>query len=177
VSEESDFSNNEPSNAAKCKEYRERNKQKRRREEQEYLAEYEKHKKLKAKYERQKKSIKRLKEYYLELLRRGDLTCPRAKKDKREEEINRGKEIKEMEAEEKRLIAEGEKKQKAEKEMRETWAKNWEESRQGRVDSWMTFKGKTPYGQQKAEKVKKVKKAKFSPIGFRPPKPKPEQRM
>jgi len=63
------------------------------------------------------------------------------------------------------------------KEMRETWAKNWEESRQGRVDSWMTFKGKTPYGQQKAEKVKKVKKAKFSPIGFRPPKPKPEQRM
>ena len=46
-----------------------------------------------------------------------------------------------------------------------------------RVDSWMTFKGKTPYGQQKAEKVKKVKKAKFSPIGFRPPKPKPEQRM
>jgi len=63
------------------------------------------------------------------------------------------------------------------KEMRETWAKNWEESRQGRVDSWMTFKGKTPYGQQKAEKVKKAKKAKFSPIGFRPPKPKPEQRM
>ena len=97
VSEESDFSNNEPSNAAKCKEYRERNKQKRRREEQEYLAEYEKHRKLKAKYERQKRSIKRLKEYYLELLRRGDLTCPRAKKDKREEEINRGKEIKEME--------------------------------------------------------------------------------
>lgn len=46
-----------------------------------------------------------------------------------------------------------------------------------RVDSWMTFKGKTPYGQQKAEKVKKAKKAKFSPIGFRPPKPKPEQRM
>merc|ERR1719471_1940882 len=43
------------------------------------------------------------------------------------------------------------------KEMRETWAKNWEESRQGRVDSWMTFKGKTPYGQQKAEKVKKAK--------------------
>ena len=82
------------------------------------------------------------------------------------------------------------------KEMRETWAKNWEESRQGRlityicqtsfpflhiifrVDSWMTFKGKTPYGGgQKAEKVKKVKKAKYSPIGFKPPKPKPEQRM
>ena len=47
-----------------------------------------------------------------------------------------------------------------------------------RVDSWMTFKGKTPYGGgQKAEKVKKVKKAKYSPIGFKPPKPKPEQRM
>ena len=42
----------------------------------------------------------------------------------------------------------------------------------------MTFKGKTPYGGgQKAEKVKKVKKAKYSPIGFKPPKPKPEQRM
>jgi len=81
VSEESDCSNTEPSNAAKCKEYRERNKQKRRREEEEYFAEYEKHKKLKAKYERQKKSIKRLKEYYLELLKKGDLmTCPKLKK-------------------------------------------------------------------------------------------------
>ena len=90
VSEESDFSSAEQSNAAKCREYRERNKQKRRREEEEYLAEYEKHKKLKAKYERQKKSIKRLKEYYLELLRKGDLmTCPKLKKsnaDKEEEE-------------------------------------------------------------------------------------------
>jgi len=58
--------------------------------------------------------------------------------------------------------------------------KNWEESRQGRVDSWMTFtkahkknKDEEVYGQ----KVKKEKKAKkFSPIGFRPPRPKPEKR-
>merc|ERR1712015_368962 len=68
------------------------------------------------------------------------------------------------------------------KEMRETWAKNWEESRQGRVDSWMTFKGKTPYGSKntqkaKVEKLVEKKKKKFSPIGFRPPKPKPEQRL
>ena len=66
------------------------------------------------------------------------------------------------------------------KEMKETWAKNWEESRQGRVDSWMTFKGKVPYGQStkslKEKAEKKAKKNKFSPIGFRPPKPKPEQR-
>jgi len=70
----------------------------------------------------------------------------------------------EDDAEEKRLL-------------KETFAKNWEESRQGRVDSWMTFKGKTPYGQSgKEKKEKKAKKAKFTPIGFRPPKPKPEQR-
>jgi len=63
------------------------------------------------------------------------------------------------------------------KEMRETYAKNWEESRQGRVDSWMTFKGKKPFGSTGKEiKEKKVKKSKYSPIGFRPPKPKPEQR-
>merc|ERR1719230_2437280 len=42
----------------------------------------------------------------------------------------------------------------ARKEMRETWAKNWEESRQGRVDSWMTFKGKTPYGSKNTQKAK-----------------------
>jgi len=71
----------------------------------------------------------------------------------------------------------------ARKEMRETWAKNWEESRQGRVDSWMTFKGKTPYGSKNTQKAKveklveKKKAKKFSPIGFRPPKPKPEQRL
>lgn len=61
--------------------------------------------------------------------------------------------------------------------MRETYAKNWEESRQGRVDSWMTFKGKKPFGSTGKEKAeKKVKKAKYTPIGFKPPKPKPEQR-
>jgi len=47
--------------------------------------------------------------------------------------------------------------------------KNWEESRQGRVNSWMDFK-------KKPGKEKKEKKPKYSPIGFRPPKPKPEQR-
>ena len=86
VSEESDFSNIEPSNASKCKEYRERNKQKRRKGEEEYEEEYEKYKKLKATYDRQKKSIKRLKEYYLKILKKGELTCPRAKKAKTDDD-------------------------------------------------------------------------------------------
>jgi len=87
VSEESDFSSNtELSNAAKCKEYRERNKLKRRKEEQEYLKEYEKHKKLKAKYYRQKKSIERLKDYYLQLLKKGELNCPKTKNSEPNEE-------------------------------------------------------------------------------------------
>jgi len=50
--------------------------------------------------------------------------------------------------------------------------KNWEESRQGRVNSWMDFKKGTKPGKEKKEK----KTPKYSPIGFRPPKPKPEQR-
>jgi DnaJ family protein C protein 8 len=47
---------------------------------------------------------------------------------------------------------------------------NWEESRQGRVDSWMSFQ-KNATGKTKEKKTKK-----FSPIGFRPPKTKPESR-
>ena len=86
VSEESDFSNIELSNASKCKEYRERNKQKRRKGEEEYQEEYEKYKKLKATYDRQRKSIKALKEYYLKILKKGELSCPRAKKAKTEDE-------------------------------------------------------------------------------------------
>jgi len=64
--------------------------------------------------------------------------------------------------------------------------KNWEESRQGRVDSWMTFTKHARAERNAADeqshlgKVKKEKKEKkskkFSPIGFRPPKPKPESR-
>merc|ERR1712013_790283 len=54
--------------------------------------------------------------------------------------------------------------------------KNWEESRQGRVDSWMSFKKGVPAtGAPAPGKEKKIKN-KYSPIGFRPPKPKPEQR-
>ena len=73
--------------------------------------------------------------------------------------------------------------------------KNWEDSRQGRVDSWLSFKGieKPPekkvkgapahapapsatQGGGKEKKEKKKKMNKFSPIGFRPPKTKPESR-
>lgn len=47
------------------------------------------------------------------------------------------------------------------------WAKNFEESRQNRVDSWKTFQS-TSGGKEK--KKKKVG------MGFKPPKPKPESR-
>eukprot|EP00088_Acartia_fossae_P013069 TRINITY_DN16775_c0_g1_i1.p1 TRINITY_DN16775_c0_g1~~TRINITY_DN16775_c0_g1_i1.p1 ORF type:complete len:270 (-),score=71.16 TRINITY_DN16775_c0_g1_i1:410-1186(-) len=68
------------------------------------------------------------------------------------------------------------------KNMIKEFEKNWEESRQGRVDSWMSFTkqhgvAKPPEPGFKAKKEKKEKKAKkFSPIGFRPPKTKPESR-
>ncbi|XP_023933782.1 dnaJ homolog subfamily C member 8 [Bicyclus anynana] len=45
------------------------------------------------------------------------------------------------------------------------WAKNFEESRQNRVDSWKTFQS----GGSKEKKKKKI-------MGFKPPKPKPESR-
>ena len=69
------------------------------------------------------------------------------------------------------------------KEKIKEFEKNWEESRQGRVDSWLTFKKVIPEAEShgggkaaKKEKKEKKSKNKFSPIGFRPPKPKPEQR-
>lgn len=75
------------------------------------------------------------------------------------------------------------------KNMEKEFTKNWEESRQGRVNSWMDFKsGKaaapstssapdTPAPAAAPKKAKKEKKAKkFSPMGFRPPKTKPESR-
>ncbi|KAL0832924.1 hypothetical protein ABMA28_001068 [Loxostege sticticalis] len=46
------------------------------------------------------------------------------------------------------------------------WAKNFEESRQNRVDSWKTFQS----GGSKEKKKKKMG------MGFKPPKPKPESR-
>merc|ERR1711892_319742 len=57
------------------------------------------------------------------------------------------------------------------KEKVKEFEKNWEESRQGRVNSWLDFKKGHGGGKEKKEK-----KAKYSPIGFKPPKPKPEQR-
>jgi len=71
--------------------------------------------------------------------------------------------------------------EEARKEKIEEFEKNWEESRQGRVDSWMSFKKGVPAapggpGKEKKEKKEKKLKNKYSPIGFRPPKPKPEQR-
>ena len=96
-------------------------------------------------------------------------------------------------------LAAGEKRN-AEKE----FAKNWEDSRQGRVNSWLNFaSGKAPPPVAAAsaslastssgapshqhvskviiphvteEKKKKKKEKRFSPMGFRPPKHKPESR-
>jgi len=82
-------------------------------------------------------------------------------------------------------------KRKREKELEEEdkknklqeFEKNWEESRQGRVDSWLAFaknnkkKEEEEEGGGKEKKKKKEKREKkFSPIGFRPPKTKPESR-
>jgi len=59
------------------------------------------------------------------------------------------------------------------KNMIKEFEKNWEESREGRVSSWMDFK-KGAVGGGKKKKEKKHKN--YSPIGFRPPKTKPESR-
>lgn len=89
--------------------------------------------------------------------------------------------------------------------MEKEFAKNWEDSRQGRVNSWLNFTGAkaVPSSQHiavtaaappvtvnpvpaaaaagsiplpKEEKKKKKKEKRFSPMGFRPPKHKPESR-
>ena len=84
--------------------------------------------------------------------------------------------------------------------LQQEFQKNWEDSRQGRVNSWLGFtKGKVYTGDAPrstaaasstaqaaaasadAEEAggpvkKKKKKAKFSPMGWRPPKHKPESR-
>nr|ACO11135.1 DnaJ homolog subfamily C member 8 [Caligus rogercresseyi] len=54
------------------------------------------------------------------------------------------------------------------KSLEKEFAKNFEESRQGRVNSWQDFQtGKTK---------KKKEKSRYSPMGFKPPKTKPESR-
>ncbi len=91
--------------------------------------------------------------------------------------------------------------------MEKEFNKNWEESRQGRVNSWLSFQkgGGKPEGgwppgtklepeegagvsaegpsasasaggKEKKKKKEKKDKKKFSPMGFRPPKHKPESR-
>jgi len=66
------------------------------------------------------------------------------------------------------------------KERIKEFEKNWEESRQGRVDSWMSFTKGAGGGHvvksKEPGKIKEKKSKKFSPIGFRPPKTKPESR-
>ena len=67
----SDYANGESldrSNALKCREYREKNKVKRREEEMEYLREKEKNDRLREIYCKKESDIKRLKEYYLDFI-------------------------------------------------------------------------------------------------------------
>lgn len=67
----SDYYNKEDldrSNALKCREYREKNKVKRKEEELEYLREKEKNDKLREVYFKKESDIKRLKEYYMDFI-------------------------------------------------------------------------------------------------------------
>lgn len=66
--------------------------------------------------------------------------------------------------EERKRKREAEIEQEEQKSLEKEWAKNFEESRQNRVDSWKSF--------QSSSKEKKKKKIQ----GFKPPKPKPESR-
>ena len=77
VSEDSDSSSvrsgdsREQSNAAKCREYREKNKVRRQQEEAEYHEELRKNEELKKVYDQKEQSIAKLKEYYYECLKKG----------------------------------------------------------------------------------------------------------
>lgn len=72
-------------------------------------------------------------------------------------------EVRDMEERKRKREAEIE--QEEQKSFEKEWAKNFEESRQNRVDSWKTFQS----GGGKEKKKKKIQ-------GFKPPKPKPESR-
>ncbi|KAM3967373.1 dnaJ homolog member 21 [Aphomia sociella] len=67
--------------------------------------------------------------------------------------------------EERKRKREAEIEQEEQMSLEKEWAKNFEESRQNRVDSWKTFQS----GGSKEKKKKKI-------MGFKPPKPKPESR-
>ena len=74
VSEDSDSSSGdsrEQSNAAKCREYREKTKMRRQQEEAEYREELRKNEELKKVYDQKEQSIAKLKEYYYECLKKG----------------------------------------------------------------------------------------------------------
>ncbi|CAG9559740.1 unnamed protein product [Danaus chrysippus] len=67
--------------------------------------------------------------------------------------------------EERKRKREAEIEQEEQMSLEKEWAKNFEESRQNRVDSWKNFQS----GSGKEKKKKKI-------MGFKPPKPKPESR-
>lgn len=70
--------------------------------------------------------------------------------------------------EERKRKREAEIEQEEQQSFEKEWAKNFEESRQTRVDSWKVFQS----GSGSGSKEKKKKKI----MGFKPPKPKPESR-
>lgn len=82
------------SNAAKCKEYRERNKMKRRQVEVDYHRELRKNEKLNSIYNKQKYNIKRLKKYYLQCLTENKFQCSKKKNEETpSKEANKGDEF------------------------------------------------------------------------------------
>ena len=95
VSEDSDSSSGdsgdsrEQSNAAKCREYREKNKMRRQQEEAEYHEELRKNEELKKVYDQKEQSIAKLKEYYYECLKKGTFVGQSKSKKKKPKKLKK----------------------------------------------------------------------------------------
>jgi len=91
ISDDSEFSSGdlrEISNAAKCREYREKNKEKRKADELNYQRALKRNIELKKINQKREESIKRLKEYYNKMLNEGKVKKCKKKKKHKKKEIN-----------------------------------------------------------------------------------------
>ena len=82
-SELSSGGDRDQNNAAKCREYREKNKIRRRQEEIEYYQELRRNEDLKRQYEHKEKSIAKLKAYYYKCLKNNKFHCKKKEKSKK----------------------------------------------------------------------------------------------
>ena len=82
-SEVSSGGDRDQNNAAKCKEYREKNKIRRQQEEIEYYQELRRNRDLKRQYEHKVQSIAKLKAYYYKCLKNNKFHCKKKKKSKK----------------------------------------------------------------------------------------------